>query len=102
MCIRDRHYALLEAVFNYDLKGWDSNRSNAIQRRVKFKKFLVNHIPFYYVGYFFYNLIFHLSFLDGYRGLKYIVFESYSYYLVSKYRKNVKKYKQAKVLANTY
>jgi len=71
--------------------------SKVLSRRLKIKKYVVDKLPFFYVLYFLYNILFKLAFLDGRLGLKYVAFETYSLYINSQYKKHVKKFTLPKI-----
>jgi hypothetical protein len=58
-------------------------RRNPLNRRAALKC-LFFRLPGRYVIYFFYNIIFKFSYLDGITGLRYVLLEAYSHYLAAK------------------
>jgi glycosyltransferase involved in cell wall biosynthesis len=59
------------------------SRRNPLDRRAALKS-LFFRLPGKYVVYFFYNIIFKFSYLDGIAGLSYVLLEAYSHYLAAK------------------
>lgn len=89
---RRKKYALLELNNREKQMEWESKCNSAINSRAKLKNFFINKVPFFYLFYFAYNLFIKLAFLDGWKGLKYISLETYSFYLTSLYKKNAEKH----------
>jgi glycosyltransferase involved in cell wall biosynthesis len=87
--MRRKKYAQMETRSDEMIK-WEDINDNVISKRLKLKNFLVSKVPFFYFIYFLYNFFVKLAFLDGYKGLKYITLETYSLYLISKYKRNAK------------
>ena len=88
---RRKKYALLDASQLQEPSNMIVQEPTPVSKRMKLKRFMLHRIPFFYVVYFIYNLVFKLAFLDGYRGLMYISLESYSFFLTAKHLGNVKK-----------
>jgi len=86
--MRRKKYAQLEAMS--EGHNFEKLNKGVISKRMKMKKFFISRVPFFYYIYFGYNFFIKLAFLDGYKGLKYITLETYSLYLISKYKNNVK------------
>ena len=87
---RRKKYAQLEFASKRESIEISNTSNDKISRRVKIRNFFMNYIPFYYLLYFAFNFFVKLAFLDGIKGLKYITLETYSLYLLSKYKKNDK------------
>jgi len=87
---RRNKYAQLEFLSEIDPRQINLISNDKILKRIRIRNFFINYIPFYYVLYFAFNLFIKLAFLDGIKGLKYIALETYSLYLISKYKKNAK------------
>lgn len=87
--MRRKKYAQMETRSD-EMIRWEDINDNVISKRLKLKNFIVSNVPFFYFIYFFYNFFVKLTFLDGYKGVKYITLETYSLYLISKYKKNAR------------
>lgn len=87
---RRTKYARMEATEAATPKDWVASTKSVVGRRVRIKNFFVDYVPGFYLLFFLYNLMVRFAFLDGYKGLKYVGLETYSFMLISKYRRQLK------------
>lgn len=93
-------YAAIESLGNLRSQSSHIGVQNSISRRNRFKSFLYKYIPFLWLIYFIYNFVVKLAFLDGLKGIKYILIESHSLYLTKKNLSNVNPSQEAKIFAS--